>query len=217
MTVPFRVVSRSVTVAAATASALAYSHLEPRVATHFDEEGKPDRYSSRIGAAVGLPGLMLGLTVANRLLGGWPGSADREDRTSGSEARDQAVALIDVAILPAHLAILAAGAGRHVDMRLVNRATFGAMMLALGNVLPKLPRNPLIGIRTPWTLADPTVWERTHRVGGYLLSISGLVTLASMGAHGKLTARLPLVAPLSAIAISVAYSFAIRRRRGHVA
>jgi uncharacterized membrane protein len=216
MTVSFRLISRAATATAAAASALAYSRLEPRVATHFNDEDKPDRYSSRMGAALGLPGVMVGLSVGNRLFGAWPGSSDREDSASGSAARDRAIALIDLALLPAHLAILAGGTGREVNMRLVNRGTFGALLLALGNVLPKLPRNPLIGIRTPWTLADPTVWERTHRVGGYLVSGAGLVTLLSAAAPGRRAARAPLVASLAAVGISAAYSFAIRRRgAGH--
>jgi uncharacterized membrane protein len=215
MTVPYRVISRAAIATAAAASALAYSRLKPRVATHFNNEDVPDRYSSRAAAALGLPGLMVGLSVANRLLGNWPGSSDREDSASGSGARDQAVALVDVAMLPAHLAILAAGTGREVDMRLVNRGTYGALLLALGNMLPKLPRNPLIGIRTPWTLADPTVWERTHRVGGYLVSMAGVVTLASLAGRGKRASRAPLLASLAAIGISAAYSFAIRQSGGH--
>jgi hypothetical protein len=63
MTVPYRVISRAATVTAAAASALAYSRLKPRVATHFNNEDMPDRYSSRAAAALGLPGLMVGLSV----------------------------------------------------------------------------------------------------------------------------------------------------------
>ncbi len=86
-------------------------------------------------------------------------------------------------------------------------------MIALGNVMPKLPRNGLVGIRTPWTLADPSVWERTHRVGGYLITAAGLVSLASLPAAGKRAARLPVAALLSAVGLSVAYSYVAHARR----
>lgn len=206
MNTPSRSVSRTAIVAAAMASAVAYPFLPDRVATHFDEDGRPDRYGSRKGAAVLFPAMMLGIQVFNDRLGSWPGGRDRDDPDSGVRARNEAIALTEMALLPAHLAILANGAGLRVDMRAVNRGVYGALLVALGNVLPKLPRNGLVGIRTPWTLADPAVWERTHRLGGYLVTAAGLVSLASLPA-GKRAARLPMAATLTAVGLSAAYSF----------
>jgi uncharacterized membrane protein len=34
-----------------------------------------------------------------------------------------------------------------------------------------------LGIRTPWTLSNDLVWERTHRVGGYLFMIAGVLMM----------------------------------------
>lgn len=45
----------------------------------------------------------------------------------------------------------------------------------VGNVLGRVRRNFYIGIRTPWTLADGTVWDRTHRLGAWLLTATGAV------------------------------------------
>jgi uncharacterized membrane protein len=207
MTFPSRTTSLAATATAAVASAVAYPFLPNRVATHFDVDGRPDRYSSRTSAALTLPAVMGGLTILNDRLGAWPGSRDREDGDSGVQARDQAIGLVELALLPAHLAILANGVGVRVDMSRVPRGVYGVLMIALGNVMPKLPRNGLVGIRTPWTLADPAVWERTHRLGGYLVTAAGLVSLASLPAAGKRATRLPLAALLGAVGLSVAYSF----------
>jgi uncharacterized membrane protein len=53
----------------------------------------------------------------------------------------------------------------------------GFLFIFLGNILPKVPKNFFIGIRTPWTLANETIWDRTHRLGGYLYVLGGLIML----------------------------------------
>ncbi len=57
-------------------------------------------------------------------------------------------------------------------------------------------------------LANPAVWERTHRLGGYLVTAAGLVSLMTLPASGRRATRLPLVAVLTAIGLSSLYSFA---------
>jgi uncharacterized membrane protein len=53
----------------------------------------------------------------------------------------------------------------------------GAMFLLLGNILPKLPRNFIAGIKTPWTFYSDEIWRRTSRVGGYCFVLMGLLML----------------------------------------
>lgn len=207
MTLPFRTISYAATGLAAAASALAYPFLPERVATHFDADDQPDRHSSRRRAAFQLPVIMVGLALLNDSLAAWPGRRDREDTGSGTRALDEAIGLTELAILPSHLALLARAAGVPVDTGRVSRVVNGGLMVALGNLMPRLPRNGLVGIRTPWTLADPTVWERTHRVGGYLVSAAGVVSLLSLPASGRQAARISTAAILSAVGLSAAYSF----------
>ena len=45
----------------------------------------------------------------------------------------------------------------------------------IGNVLGKVKPNFWMGIRTPWTLADPQVWDRTHRVGAWSFTAVGVI------------------------------------------
>jgi uncharacterized membrane protein len=53
-------------------------------------------------------------------------------------------------------------------------AGFYALFALMGSVLGKVQRNFFMGIRTPWTLANETVWTRTHRVAAWLWVSAGL-------------------------------------------
>lgn len=51
------------------------------------------------------------------------------------------------------------------------------LFLLMGNMMGKIKHNYFFGIRTPWTLADPDVWNRTHRLGGRMWFLIGVVLL----------------------------------------
>ena len=53
----------------------------------------------------------------------------------------------------------------------------GLLFIPLGNMMGKVKSNFFIGIRTPWALSDPDVWNRTQRMGGFLLFLSGLISI----------------------------------------
>lgn len=54
----------------------------------------------------------------------------------------------------------------------------GIVLVIAGNALPRLRPNSAMGIRTRWTLADETVWRKTHLAAGYVLIVFGLTLIA---------------------------------------
>ncbi|MDR0936753.1 MAG: SdpI family protein [Oscillospiraceae bacterium] len=48
--------------------------------------------------------------------------------------------------------------------------------ITLGNILPKCKQNALVGIRTKWTLKSETVWYKTHKIGGIITTIFGVIS-----------------------------------------
>lgn len=54
----------------------------------------------------------------------------------------------------------------------------GVVLIAAGNVLPRLRPNSAMGIRTRWTMGDETVWRKTHLAAGYVLIVFGLTLIA---------------------------------------
>lgn len=51
----------------------------------------------------------------------------------------------------------------------------GILFIILGNYLKTIKANYFIGIRTPWTLENETVWKETHKMGGMMWFIGGFI------------------------------------------
>jgi uncharacterized membrane protein len=53
----------------------------------------------------------------------------------------------------------------------------GILLMVMGNYLGKVRSNFSFGIRTPWTLSSEKSWNRSHRLGGWLLFGLGLLCM----------------------------------------
>jgi uncharacterized membrane protein len=93
----------------------------------------------------------------------------------------------------------------------------GLMFAIMGNWMGKLRRNLYIGIRTPWTVANDVVWERTHRLGGRLFVIAGLVTAVTGLLASEAVSGIVLLSTIGvSVAVVVAYSLILYRKLGQV-
>lgn len=57
-------------------------------------------------------------------------------------------------------------------------AMCGVLFMFIGNIMPKFRQNFFCGFRTPWALSDETVWNKTHRLGGRLMFLAGILGFA---------------------------------------
>lgn len=55
---------------------------------------------------------------------------------------------------------------------------FGAAMIVLGNIMPKLRMNAIIGLRTTWSMKNETTWKKSQRFGGITFMIAGVMIVA---------------------------------------
>ncbi len=89
----------------------------------------------------------------------------------------------------------------------------GAMIAIAGGQLGRLRSNFMIGIRTPWTLADERVWNRTHRLARWPAMLSGLaIVLAALAAPEAILLKLTIAVVLAVGAGLVLLSYLLWRR-----
>ncbi|WP_372765784.1 SdpI family protein [Lutibacter sp.] len=53
----------------------------------------------------------------------------------------------------------------------------GVLYIILGNYFKTIKANYFIGIRMPWTLENETVWKKTHKLGGKLWFVGGIIVV----------------------------------------
>jgi uncharacterized membrane protein len=167
-------------------STVVFPELPERMATHWNLAGKPDRWSGRTVAAFFTPTVMLFTLVFLR----WLPTIDprREGFIQFLDAYGLAIDAIILFFAGLHVAMLGEALGWPVSLVTALPVGVGLLLVVLGSLLPRARPNFAFGIRTPWTLSSDRVWERTHRVGGYVLSGSG-----------ALIAILALILPKSAL------------------
>lgn len=131
------------------------------------------------------------------------------DRDAHSEATYHAMMrTIVIFLLALHLAVLFALISRlRPDVvRAVAHAVpvmFGATLIVIGNLLPRLRPNLVLGIRTQRTLGDRAAWARTNRVAGYATVGTGVMFLL-----GGALPNLPVMEFATAAALIVVTSLA---------
>jgi uncharacterized membrane protein len=196
-------------VLAAAVTAAVYSKLPARIPTHWDIHGEPDGFRARaVGAwiAIGIgAALWIGTRLAVHVLPAWS-----RRRLAGTPV--SATCFLLAAFFAAlQIAILHAALTPGFTMSRTIAVLTGTMWMALGQLLPRMRRNPLFGIRTAWTLTSDENWLRTHRMGGYAMSIGGAVALVSGLFAGREALAVALLALIGSALSPVVYSFVLAR------
>jgi uncharacterized membrane protein len=55
-----------------------------------------------------------------------------------------------------------------------------ALFYASGVLIENTKRNWFIGIKTPWTVSNDVVWDKTHKLGGKFFKAAALLSLAGL-------------------------------------
>lgn len=193
-------------IAAAWAISLAaFGGLPDRLPTHWNLRGEVDGWSGRGFGAFGFPALMFGVWG----LCYWLPTIDprRESYAKFRDTYDMVIAAIIALMLFVHAAVIATSLGYDVPISRIIPLLVGGLLVLIGNLLPRARPNWFFGIRTPWTLSNDRVWERTHRLGGRLMVFAGLVVAANAFVAPPWPAILIPIAAVGGAIVPIVYSY----------
>ncbi len=199
-----------VLVAAFYALALAfYAAMPEPMASHWNAQGVVDGYTSRFWGMFLLPFIVTGISLLLVFI-------PRIDPLKANIARFRAVYDWFVVFFAAYMLFIYAltllwNLGARFDFLQVMVPSMAALLFFAGVLTERARRNYFIGIRTPWTLSNEEVWDRTHKIGGRLFKAAALVSLLGVFWPG-LAIWFILVPILLVTVIAIVLSYVIYQR-----
>jgi uncharacterized membrane protein len=192
--------------------AVAFRHLPQQIPIRWGTDGQANDWLGKPWGALLLPLVALGATL---LLIFAPSVIRSEfDIDLPSRFYPSIVAAFAgfLAFVTGVQLLLATGSPLNLQRLIV--AAAGGLLAVTGNYLGKVPRNHLIGIRTPWTLSSGYVWERTHRFAAPVFVLCGLVlVLYALFEEGLPSPRVVLFVIGMMVSLPTVYSYLLWRRK----
>ena len=194
-------------VSAVAASILYYPKLPETMTTHWSVSGEPNGFSSRLWGAWMLPVIMAAVWLIMRAIPHIDPRKANYEKFSGMY--DALVILILAFMLAMHIVLLMAATGAPIRMDRVVMPSVGVFIAIMGILIPKAHPNWFVGIRTPWTLTSDLSWERTHKIGGTLFVILGVLMVASSFVAPETAIWILVAAALGIVVFLFAYSYQV--------
>ncbi len=195
-----------VIVAAFVASILFYSQLPDPMPTHWNAAGQPDDYASRFVGAFLLPVIMIGVYLMLLFLPRIDPKRMNIERFSETYTLVRTIIIFFFAYI--HGVILyTVISNQNKLMTGFITGGVGLLLMLIGNYMPRMRSNWFMGIRTPWTLSSETVWRKTHRLGGKLFMLAGLLMILTPLFDPSLTIWFIIGVVLLASIVPIGYSY----------
>ena len=97
--------------------------------------------------------------------------------------------------------------GRYTGIEEISIGLFGFLFLIIGNYLPKCKMNATIGIKIPWTYSSEENWNRTHRFGGKVWVICGLLIMTTVFMPANVGGIVMICLFIAMILVPTVYSY----------
>lgn len=153
-----------------------YNNLPERIAIHWNFAGQPDGYGSGQTQALVFPAMVIGMYLLFLVFPYLDPKKERYEQFSKVYHifKDMILALFVIIFFVVGFN----GMGYNLPVGLIIPGLIGLLFIIIGNYMAKIKMNWFMGIRTPWTLSSEEVWNKTHRFGGKMFILAGILMIA---------------------------------------
>lgn len=159
-------------------AAISYRYLPDQIPIHFNVAGEIDNYGGKYFIFL-FPGIILFMI----LLAEFTQNVDPKKSSYNKFKKEYYLIFLLVSILMLLIEIYTIAVSMDIKVFNINvlmPAAVGLMFAVIGNSMPKFKQNFYAGIKTSWTLSDEEVWFKTHRFGGKIWFIGGILMILTV-------------------------------------
>jgi len=152
-----------------------YPQLPEEVASHWNAQGQVDDYMGRFWGAFLMPIVSLVIYLMFLLIP----KIDpmKENIKKFRKYFDGFILAIILFLFYIYSLTIFWNLGYRFNFSRYMIPAFAILMYCAGVLISKAEKNWFIGIKTPWTLSNDKVWNKTHKLGGKLFKISAVIIL----------------------------------------
>ena len=155
-----------------------YPQMPARMASHWNARGEVDGYLSRFWGLFLIPIILVGLALLFMAI---PRIDPlRENIEKFRRYYDGFVIFFMVFMMFVYLQVVMWNLGVKISPNAFLPIAVGVMFIGIGVLCENTKRNWFVGIRTPWTLSSERVWDKTHKLGGRLFKIAGVIAIVGI-------------------------------------
>ncbi len=191
------------------AGLLLWDQLPATMTSHWNAAGVADGTSPKASMVFGLP---LGMLAAQWLIILCT-ALDKGNREQTPKALGLVFWIMPVMSLFLSGLVYTTALGMDYSVEKLVPLVLGACFLACGNYFPKIKCNATLGIKLPWTVYNEENWNATHRLGGKVWVVGGLVMLISALLPLQTLVTVFLVTTAVLILVPTVYSYLYYRKQ----
>ena len=159
-------------------SAFFYPLLPETMASHWNYIGKVDGYLPKFWGAYLMPLILVFLLALFKVIPVIdPLKKNIKEFYSYYE---KFVFVLFLFLFYIHLLVILWNLEIEFNFSLALPPAVGILFYYIGILLENSKKNWFIGVRTPWTLSNSVVWEKTNQLGGKLFKVAGLTAFLGL-------------------------------------
>ena len=189
---------------------IALPQLPDTMPIHWGANGEADGFATKIEAMI----LTVGIMVLIYFIIAFVPRIDPRKENYKYFSKTYNILLNAVLLLFffVNMSTILQGLGYNVPMSYIAPIMAGIIFIIIGNYLQRVRSNYFMGIRTPWTLSNETVWKKTHRLSGKLFFIGGLLIFISAFLPDGYKSMVMWVSIVLCVAIPYLYSYLVYKK-----
>lgn len=189
------------------AGIILYPQIPDKIVTHWNFNGEPNGWSSKLVGVIIMPLVLTVLTLfMPKLL-----AMDPTNKDMDYKLKNCIIWIIPIITFVCPSLSLLSALGKQVKIEVIIPMIVGLMIAIMGNYMPKAKQSYTVGIKLPWTLNDEENWNKTHRLGGFVFVLGGLaIAISSLF---ECRGVIMMASLLSMIFIPIIYSYMLYRNK----